>query len=51
MSPVTGNDFIATVRVRTNNSGSKNTEVSDALSRFHHFLIVYHSERMSLKGV
>ena len=49
--PVTGNDFITTIRVRTDNRRGENSKISDTLRRFHHFLIVYHSERMSLKGV
>ena len=49
--PVTRNDFITTVGVRTDNRRGEDSEISDALRRFHHFLIVYHSERMSLKGV
>ena len=51
MSPVTGNDLITTIRVRTNNSRCKNPKFSNTLSCFQHFLIIYHPEGMSFKGV
>lgn len=49
--PVTRNDFITTVGVRTDNRRSENSEISDALCRFHHFFIINHTEGVSLKGV
>ena len=49
--PVTRNDFITTVGVRTDNRRSENSEISDALCRFHHFFIINHTEGVSLERV
>ena len=32
-------------------TSSENSEISDALCRFHHFFIINHTEGVSLKGV
>ena len=49
--PVTRNDFITTIRVRTDNRRGENSEISDALRRFHHFFIINHTEGVSLERV
>ena len=49
--PVTRNDFITTVGVRTDNRRGEDSEISDTLRRFHHFLIINHTEGVSLERV
>ena len=47
--PVTRNDFITTIGVRTDNRRGENSEISDALRSFHHFFIINHTEGVSLE--
>ena len=49
--PVTGDDFIAAVGIRSDDGRCQHTVFLDAFHGFLHVLVICHPERVALKGV
>ena len=51
MPPVSGYQLIAALRVRTGNRRDQNAVLPDAVGCFHHGIIIFDLERVSLERV